>query len=99
MDRHQAMMKTDSEFIGSIGAVFQPIAGIAQQGGEALANFMVGDTNILLGGSIDSRPLPGLIKHTQMEISYVWLEKRVMPANIVGCKCPRIRFENVLSFP
>ena len=34
--------------------MFQPIARIAQQGGKALADFMVGNTNILLGGSIES---------------------------------------------
>ncbi len=99
VDENQAVMKADGEFIGSIGSVFQPIARIAKQGGESLANFMVGNTKILFGGPVGSGPPPGLIEHSQMEISYVWLDKRVTPAKIVRCECPRIRFENVLAFP
>ena len=48
VDENQAVMKADGEFIGRIGSVFQPIARIAKQGGESLANFMVGNTKILL---------------------------------------------------
>lgn len=99
VDENQAVMKADGEFIGRIGFVLQPIARIAKQGGEAFANFMVGNTNVFFGCSISARPLPSLIEHSQMEISYVWLDKRVTPAKIVGCECPRVRFENVLSFP
>ena len=59
----------------------------------------MGDTNVLFGGPIGSGPPPGLIEHSQMEISYVWLDKSVTSAKIVRCECPPIRFENVLSFP
>src|SRR5271169_6220120 len=99
VDENQAVMKADGEFIGRIGSVFQPIACVAKQGGESLANFMVGNAHVLFTGPIGSGPPPSLIEHSQMEISYVWLDKRVTPAKIVRCECPRIRFENVLSFP
>src|SRR5258708_6798160 len=92
-------MKADGEFIGNVGFMVQPIARIAKQGSKPLRNFMVGNTKILLRGSIDSRPLPGLIKHTQMEISYVGFDKRIIPTDIVGCEGPRVRFENILSLP
>src|ERR1700687_339437 len=99
VDDNEAGRKADADVIGRIGFVFQPIARIAKQGGKSLLDFMVGDTNVLFSGSIGSGPLPGLIEHSQMEISYVWLDKRVTSAKIVRCECPRIRFENVLSFP
>src|SRR3984893_732003 len=99
VDQNQAMMKADSEFIRRIGFVFQPIARVAKRSGESLADFMVGNTDVFFGGAIGSRPFPGLIEHTQMEISYVGLDKRIMPTRVVGCERPRIGFENVLSFP
>src|SRR3981081_175632 len=95
MNGNQSVMKADGEFIGSIGSVFQPIACIAKQSGESVAGFMVGDAGVLFGGSIGSRPFPRLIEHTHMEISYVWLDKRIMPAKIVGRERPGIGFENV----
>src|SRR6267154_738933 len=99
VDGNQAVMKADGEFIGSIGSVFQPIACIAQQSGESVADFMVGNADVLFGGSIGSRPFPRLIEHAQMEISYVGLDKRIMPAKMVGRERPGIGFENVLSLP
>lgn len=99
MDQNQPMMETDCKFVGRIGSVFQPIACIAQQGGEAFADFVVRDANVFLGGAIRPCPLPGLIEHAQMEISNVRLDKRITAAKTVGCERPRIRFENILSFP
>lgn len=46
MDERQAVMKSDCDFIGRIGLVCQPIARIAKQSGEALADFMVGHANV-----------------------------------------------------
>src|SRR5216683_766182 len=92
-------MKADGEFIGRIGLVFQPIACIAKQSCESVADFRVRNADVLFAGAIGSRPFPGLIEHAPMEISYVGLNKRIMPAKIVWCERPRIGFENVLSFP
>ncbi len=92
-------MKADGQFVGNIGSVFQPIPRIAKQGGESLANFMMRDADVLFCGSIGSGPLPSLIEHSQMEIPSVGLDKRVTSAKIFRCECPRIRFENILSFP
>src|SRR5260370_38134930 len=92
VDGNQAVMKADGEFIGSIGSVFQPIACIAKQSGESVADFMVGNADVLFGGSIGSRPFPRLIEHTQMEVSYVWLGQRIMPAKIFGGEPPGIGF-------
>lgn len=46
VNEDQAVMEPDGEFIGGIGFVFQPIARIAKQSGESLANFGVRDTYI-----------------------------------------------------
>ena len=63
MDQNQAVMKADRQFIRRIGSVFHPIPRIAKQGGESLANFMVGNANVFLCGSIHPGPPPGLIEH------------------------------------
>jgi hypothetical protein len=56
MDERHAVMKSDRNFIGRIGLVCQPIARIAKQGGEALANFMVGHANVFSRWFDTTRP-------------------------------------------
>ena len=63
MDENQAVMKADRHFIRRIGSVFHPIPGITEQGSQSLPDLMMGNTNVLLGGSIHAGPPPGLIEH------------------------------------
>src|SRR6202166_3875543 len=99
MNQNQPMMDANCKFVGRIGSVFQPIARIPHERADPLADFVVWHANVLLGGSIDARPLPGLVKHSQMEVSDIRLNQRIAPAKATGIEGPRVRFENVLSFP
>src|SRR5579863_3943655 len=69
VDQNQAVMKADRQFIRRIGSVFHPIPRITEQGSQSLADFMMGNANVFLCGSIQTSQKPGLIEHTSMKIS------------------------------
>ena len=58
MNQNQPMMEANCKFVGRIGSVFQPIARLTNERADPLADFVVGHSNVLLGDSIDARPLP-----------------------------------------
>src|ERR1700722_9593276 len=99
MNQNQPMMDANCKFVGRIGSVLQPIARIPNERAYPLADFVVWHANVLLGSSIDARPFPGLVKHSQMEVSDIRLNQRITPANVPGGKGPRVGFENILSLP
>src|ERR1700722_4540587 len=99
MNQNQPMMDANCKFVRRIGSVLQPIARIPNERAYPLADFVVWHANVLLCGSIDARPLPGLVKHSQMEVSDIRLNQRIASAKATEIEGPRVRFENVLSFP
>lgn len=99
VNHHQAVMKANRKFIGSIGSVFQPVACIAEQTGQSFADLVVRNADALFAGSINSCPSPGLIEHAPVKVPYIGLDQRITPAEIVGRESPGISFENILPFP
>ncbi len=45
MDQHELMMAAHRDFVGGVGVVLDPVAGVAEQGGEAFAYFMRRDSD------------------------------------------------------
>ena len=57
------------------------------------------NADILFAGPVDSCPSPCLVKHAPVKVSYIRLDERIIPAEIIGRESPGVGLENILSFP
>src|SRR5579863_1410442 len=71
MNEYKAVMKPNCLLVWKICVVLDPIASIAKQRDESLADFVGGNAEIFLSSSILPRPLPRLIEHFQMQLANV----------------------------
>ena len=71
MDKHQAMMKPDCEFVRFKYLTLDPITDITQQRRKCLPDLVMGNADVLFGRPVSSRPLPRLVKHALVQLSHI----------------------------
>ena len=89
---HEPMVKADSEFIGFVGLVFDPVAGIAEQDSKKDRNVCPIASDILIRPSEAASPFPDLPKHAPVNIfEKVFIEN----VDVDSREKPRFCLQNV----
>lgn len=56
MDRHQPMVKSDSDLVGRIGVMLDPITNVIEQDGEVGRDAIGGDADVAFGLAVGAGP-------------------------------------------
>ena len=75
--------------------MFEPVAGIAQQSAQCVADLVVRDPDVFFGGPVDACPLPRLVEHSTVQVSEIRFGQRILPANIPRSEGPAIGHKNI----